>query len=68
MYPISFEYKADEYVVDQGQNIVSALIKLHAMHNIANIMPDELYSIYNYSHPSLLQRLNNIRQYAKKTT
>lgn len=36
------------------------------MHNVANIIPDNLYSIYYYSHPSLIQRLDHIQHHYEK--
>jgi len=57
----SFEYSADEYAIDNELEMEMALIKIHAM-NISNIMPDKLYSIYHYSHPSLMERLEKMKK------
>jgi len=61
-----FEYKADEYAIDHGLEMEPAMIKLHVMHNIASIAPDKLYSIYHFSHPSLIERLQKMETYRKQ--
>jgi len=61
----TYEYCADKYAIDNGLEMETALIKIHAM-NISNIMPDKFYSIYRYSHPSLIERLQKMNEYRKK--
>jgi len=62
----NFEYKCDEFAIklNPERDLETALIKLHAT-NPSNLMPDIWYSAYHYSHPSLLERLENIKQIRK---
>lgn len=52
------EYEADLYAkkLGFGTNLKSGLIKLH-LKNLGNLNPDSLYSIWHYSHPTLVERL-----------
>jgi len=53
------EFEADAYAKKLGYTEVlkSGLIKLQVK-NLGNMNPDSLYSIWNYSHPPLVERLN----------
>lgn len=55
----SFEYACDEFAVclEPRLHIESALIKLHARTPLT-MMPHRAYSLYHYSHPSLMERLD----------
>jgi len=59
------EYSADTFALNNNLPVESALIKLHAI-TIANIMPDKVYSVYHYSHPSLMERLHRIEAHKNK--
>lgn len=56
------EYQADKFaiqVTDQPEAMKSALIKLN-QENLSNLYPHPWYSAWNYSHPTLLERLSAI--------
>jgi len=57
------EYAADNYVAIyyKGEHLINALIKLSA-NNLSNLTPHPLYVFFNYSHPTLLQRITNINR------
>ncbi|MDW3651744.1 MAG: M48 family metallopeptidase [Bacteroidia bacterium] len=52
------EYEADRYAAEtfKAQPLQDALVKLH-QENLSNLTPHPLYVFFNYSHPTLLQRL-----------
>ncbi len=52
------EYEADHYAATtyRAESLREALIQLHE-HNLSNLTPHPLYVFFNYSHPTLLQRL-----------
>lgn len=52
------EYEADNYAATtyEAEPLREALIQLHE-HNLSNLTPHPLYVFFNYSHPTLLQRL-----------
>ncbi len=56
-----FEYQADNYAADtfDHQHLISALKKL-SKHSLSNLTPHPWYIRFNYSHPSLLQRIQNL--------
>jgi len=56
------EFQADAYSVKLGyaKSLYSGLIKLQT-ENCSTMIPDPLYSLYHYSHPPLLERLNAIQ-------
>jgi len=61
-----FEYQADAYA---GNNynagmLVSALIKL-SVKSLSNLRPHPLYVFFNYSHPTLLQRMGRLKAKSK---
>lgn len=53
------EFQADEFAVKlgYGEELKSGLIKIH-LGNLGNLTPDRLYSIWTYSHPPLVERLD----------
>lgn len=52
------EYEADAYARDtySATPLISALKKL-TVHNLGNLQPHPAYVFFNYSHPTLLQRM-----------
>lgn len=62
MYLIrSAEYQADNFAVSHGhgENLKAALVKLF-LKSKGPLTADPLYSAYNHSHPTLVERLKNI--------
>lgn len=61
-----FEYQADEFAqqLGYGDDLGNALIKLN-LDNLGFPYYDWLYSTWNHSHPTLLQRLQRIRENKK---
>jgi STE24 endopeptidase len=58
------EYAADRYSVKYTRKhgaLMTALMKLTS-DNLGNVFPSETYERWNYSHPSLLMRLDAIRK------
>ncbi|MCR5319027.1 MAG: M48 family metallopeptidase [Treponema sp.] len=61
------EFEADKFSVatcGSGEPLVSALIKLNK-ENLSEIQVPTIYSIFNYSHPPLLERIKAIRMKKK---
>ncbi|XP_037717639.1 CAAX prenyl protease 1 homolog [Drosophila subpulchrella] len=58
-----FEYQADEFAFKLGfaEQLGQALIKLN-VDNLGFPVYDWLYSTWNHSHPTLLQRLNRLKE------
>lgn len=56
-----YEFQADAYAkkFGYGQELVSGLKKLSAK-SLSNLMPHPLYVFFNYSHPTLYQRITKI--------
>lgn len=57
------EYQADSYskeVCGTAKGLISALHKLHTK-NLGNLTPHKIYSAFYYSHPTLLERENNLK-------
>jgi STE24 endopeptidase len=60
-----FEYQADAFAANYGFSgeLIAGLKKLSAT-SLSNLMPHPMYVFFNYSHPTLLQRitkLNNLK-------
>ena len=57
----TMEYQADAFAAkhNQGKGLISGLKKLSA-ENLSNLTPHHMYVLVNYSHPTLLQRINRI--------
>ena len=58
-----FEYQADNYAKEQfnGGALISSLKKL-SKNSLSNLTPHEANVFVNYSHPTLLQRVNNLKK------
>jgi STE24 endopeptidase len=58
-----FEYQADNFAKQTfaGEPLLSALKKL-SKNSLSNLTPHPLYVFVHYSHPTLWQRLQNLRQ------
>ena len=56
-----FEYQADDYAKNQynAQSLISSLKKL-SKNSLSNLTPHKAYVFMNYSHPTLLQRVQNL--------
>lgn len=57
-----FEYEADRFAVEQNRadHLAAALVKISSA-NKSNLNPDPLWSAYNNTHPSLIERLRAIQ-------
>lgn len=57
------EYQADAYAAGFGlaEPLISGLKKL-SVKSLSNLNPDPLYVFFYYSHPTLLQRIQNLRK------
>lgn len=57
------EYQADSYAADFGlaDSLISGLKKL-SVKSLSNLNPDSLYVFFNYSHPTLLQRIKAMKK------
>jgi len=58
------EYEADAYAAAQAggaEPVQSALLKIYAK-NLAAPLPHPAYSAYHYSHPTLLERINAMKE------
>lgn len=53
------EFQADQYAKKLGmaQDLGNALVTMH-ISNLSNMSPDWLYSTWNFSHPTLVERLD----------
>jgi STE24 endopeptidase len=56
------EFQADEFAAThyQAQHLANALKKL-SVKNLSNLNPHPLYVFFNFSHPTLLQRLEHLK-------
>eukprot|EP01126_Amoeba_proteus_P008349 TRINITY_DN13089_c0_g1_i1.p1 TRINITY_DN13089_c0_g1~~TRINITY_DN13089_c0_g1_i1.p1 ORF type:complete len:228 (+),score=20.43 TRINITY_DN13089_c0_g1_i1:661-1344(+) len=63
------EFQADAYSVDLGyaDGLSAGLIKLQTK-NLSTMIPDPWYSVYHFSHPPLIERLNAIEEKNKRRT
>lgn len=59
------EFEADNYAASHGMapDLIAALKKL-SVHNLSNMTPHPWYVFFNYSHPTLLQRVENLQKHA----
>lgn len=57
-----FEYQADDYAKNNfnASSLISALKKL-SKNSLSNLTPNNLYVKFHYSHPTLLQRILNLK-------
>jgi STE24 endopeptidase len=58
------EYQADKFAAlnFKSEALASALKKL-SVKNLSNLTPHKTYVFFNYSHPTLLQRLERLKKY-----
>lgn len=61
------EFAADKFSVDLGYGsaLASGLVKI-SVENLGNLVPDQLYSLYHFSHPPVVERLRAIELSSKK--
>lgn len=59
------EYEADSYAAEtyESEHLITALQKLSVNH-LSNLQPHPMYVTLNYSHPTLLQRISNLRKHS----
>ena len=57
LFSRKYEYEADAFTAkyNLGKSLINGLISL-SVNNLSNLTPHPLYVIFNYSHPTLLQR------------
>ena len=58
-----FEYQADDYAKNNfnGNALISSLKKL-SKNSLSNLTPSSLYVKFHYSHPTLLDRILNLKK------
>ncbi|MCI5606946.1 MAG: M48 family metalloprotease, partial [Spirochaetia bacterium] len=57
------EYAADAFsakVCGTSENLITGLIKLNS-ENLSELYPPKLYVFWNYSHPTLIERINALK-------
>lgn len=62
------EYQADEFsrqLTGNPDALISGLIKLNS-ENLSELMPSKKFVFWNYSHPTLLERIANLRKNSEK--
>ena len=59
----SNEYEADNFASKQvdKEHLVTSLIKLYKS-NLSFLIPNKLYAMFYFSHPTILERINNLRR------
>ena len=59
----SNEYEADNFASNQvnKEYLVSSLIKLYKS-NLSFLIPNKFYAMFYFSHPTILERINNLRK------
>jgi STE24 endopeptidase len=62
LFSRKFEYQADAFAKKyySGKKLIDALIKL-SVKSLSNLRPHPLYVFFNYSHPTLLQRMDKLK-------
>ncbi len=58
------EYEADRFAAEtihDKDDMINALKKL-SVHNLSNLFPHPLYVFFNYSHPTVMERIKAIRK------
>ncbi len=62
LFSRKFEYQADRFAKEHysAEKLVDALIKL-SVKSLSNLRPHPLYVFFNYSHPTLLQRVEKLK-------
>ncbi|MEL0457193.1 M48 family metallopeptidase [Flavobacteriaceae bacterium SZ-1-7] len=63
LFSRKFEYQADDYAKNtfKGEPLISSLKKL-SKNSLSNLTPHPAYVFMHYSHPTLLQRIKNLRK------
>ncbi|WP_147677930.1 M48 family metallopeptidase [Algibacter pacificus] len=63
MFSRAFEYQADDYAKNtyKAEPLISSLKKL-SKNSLSNLTPHKAYVFMHYSHPTLLQRIGNLRK------
>ncbi|EFA74575.1 CAAX prenyl protease [Heterostelium album PN500] len=56
----AYEYQADDYALGMGYDLTDGLVKLN-IKDSASLIIDPWYSTYHHTHPTLLERLKNIK-------
>mmetsp|Transcript_28722 Transcript_28722/g.46498 ORF Transcript_28722/g.46498 Transcript_28722/m.46498 type:complete len:422 (-) Transcript_28722:331-1596(-) len=59
-----FEFQADEFATKLGYSLEKPLVALQ-IENLSEMNPDTWFSLYHYSHPTLLERLRAISKHKK---
>lgn len=62
------EYQADRYAAEicgTSEHLISGLVKLNS-ENLSELYPPPVYVWWNYSHPTLVQRIEALNKYSKK--
>ena len=63
------EYEADRFAVSsmkEASSLETALAKL-STESLSNLNPHPLYSFFHYSHPTLIERINAMREFEKSS-
>lgn len=58
------EYEADSYAAEvcgTGEHLITGLIKLNA-ENLTELLPPKLYVFWNFSHPTLIERVRELKK------
>ena len=58
------EYQADAFaakICGTGENLITGLIKLNS-ENLHELYPPKIYVFWNYSHPTLVERINHLQK------
>ena len=57
------EYEADNFASKQvdKEHLVTSLIKLYKS-NLSFLIPNKLYAMFYFSHPTILERIYNLRK------
>ena len=63
MFSRAFEYQADDYAKNtyEAEPLITSLKKL-SKNSLSNLTPHPAYVFMHYSHPTLLQRIKNLRK------
>lgn len=62
------EYQADAYaakITEHPENLENALIKLNS-ENLSELLPPKIYVFWNFSHPSLIERIEALEKLKNK--
>jgi len=62
--PMNTSSKYLGFNLTAGLELVQPLIKIH-VENLGNLVPDEWYSTFHFSHPTLVERIRALEKYGK---